>query len=120
MGTPVLSIANGVVVRTTEADATGNKFVVIRHENVPYNGTITTLYSGYLHLSQITVTEGTKIRKGDMIGRVGMSGIATTPHLHVQIDVADAPFHPYWPFSTSDSSKAGLSFYESVNTGLGK
>lgn len=35
IGTPVLSIANGVVIRTTEADASGNKFVVIRHENVP-------------------------------------------------------------------------------------
>ena len=32
IGTPVLSIANGVVVRTVEADATGNRFVVIRHD----------------------------------------------------------------------------------------
>jgi murein DD-endopeptidase MepM/ murein hydrolase activator NlpD len=120
IGTPILAIANGVVIRTVEADATGNKFVVIRHENVPYNGTRTTLYSGYLHLSQIHVTEGKKIRKGDMLGRVGMSGIATTPHLHIQIDTQDAPFHPYWPFSSSESSKAGLWFYDSVNTGLWK
>lgn len=32
IGTPVLSIANGVVVRTVDADITGNRFVVIRHE----------------------------------------------------------------------------------------
>ena len=32
LGTPVLSIANGVVVRTVDADITGNRFVVIRHE----------------------------------------------------------------------------------------
>ena len=37
IGTPVLSIANGVVVRTVEADSTGNKFVVIRHDSVPLN-----------------------------------------------------------------------------------
>ena len=55
-----------------------------------------------------------------MIGRVGMTGIATTPHLHIQIDTGDAPFHPYWPFSTSDSQSAGLGFYDSVNSGLGK
>ncbi len=118
--TPVLSIANGVVVRTVEADTTGNKFVVIRHEGVPINRKSVTLYSGYMHLSQITVTEWTKIKKGDMLGRVGMTGIATTPHLHIQVDRADAPFHPYWPFTTSDSNKAGLWFFESINAWLWK
>ena len=63
IGTPVLSIANGVVVRTVEADTTGNKFVVIRHDGVLLGGKAVSLYSGYLHLSQITVTEGTKIAK---------------------------------------------------------
>ncbi len=35
IGTPVVSIANGVVMRTVEADATGNRFIVVRHEGVP-------------------------------------------------------------------------------------
>ena len=112
IGTPVLSIANGVVVRGVEADATGNKFVVIRHENVPLNGKTTDVYSSYLHLSEITVKEGTKIRKGEMLGRVGITGITTTPHLHFQIDTEDAPFHPYWPFSTADAQKAGMTIYQ--------
>ncbi len=120
IGTPVLSIANGVILRTNEADATGNKYVVIRHDGVPLDGTKKSLYSSYLHLSEILVTEWTKIRKGEMIWRVGMTGIATTPHLHIQIDTGDAPFHPYWPFSTSDSRTAWLWFYDSVNAGLGK
>jgi hypothetical protein len=120
IGTPVLSIANGVVVRTVEADAVGNKFVVIRHDNVPLNGKKQDLYSGYLHLSEITVQEGTKIRKWDMLGRVGITGITTTPHLHIQIDTQDAPFHPYWPFTSSDSRAAGLWFFESVNAWVGK
>lgn len=55
-----------------------------------------------------------------MLGRVGMTGIATTPHLHIQIDTEDAPFHPYWPFSTSDSKTNWLSFFDSINAGLGK
>lgn len=120
IGTPVLSIANWVVIRTIEADLTGNKLVVIRHDNVLVNGRKQNLYSGYLHLSEITVQEGRKIKKWDMLGRVGMTGIATTPHLHIQIDTEDAPFHPYWPFSTTDSKANGLSFFESINAGLWK
>jgi murein DD-endopeptidase MepM/ murein hydrolase activator NlpD len=45
IGTPVLSIANGVVIRTVDADITGNKFVVIRHEGVPLDGRSRNLYS---------------------------------------------------------------------------
>ncbi len=120
IGTPVLAIANGVIVRVNEADATGNKYIVIRHDGVPLSGGKRSLYSWYLHLSEILVTEWTKIRKGDMIWRVGMTGIATTPHLHIQIDTEEAPFHPYWPFSTSDSHAAWFWFYDSVNAGLGR
>jgi Peptidase family M23 len=121
IGTPVLAIANWVIVRTVEADSTGNRYVVIRHDGVPApDGTTASLYSGYLHLSAISVTEGSRIRKGEMLGRVGMSGITTTPHLHIQIDKSNAPFHPYWPFSSADSRSAGLSFFESINAGLGK
>lgn len=120
IGTPVLSIANGVVVRAVESDATGNKFVVIRHDNVPINWKIQNIYSGYLHLSEINVSEGIKIKKWTMIGRVGMSGIATTPHLHIQIDTENAPFHPYWPFTSTDSRLAGLSFFNSIDAGLWK
>jgi murein DD-endopeptidase MepM/ murein hydrolase activator NlpD len=118
--TPVLSIANGVVIRTVEADATGNRFIVVRHDGVPLNWKKQSLYSWYLHLSEITVQEGTKVRKWDMIGRVGISGITTTPHLHIQIDTEDAPFHPYWPFTSAESRSAGLWFFESINAGLGK
>lgn len=120
IGTPILSIANWVVTRTVEADATGNKFVVIRHDDVPVNGKKVSLYSSYLHLSQITVTEWTKIMKWEMLGRVGNTGISTAPHLHFQIDTAEAPFHPYWPFTSADSRTAGLGFFESINAWLGR
>lgn len=118
--TPVLSIANWVVVRTVEADSTGNKFVVIRHDDVPLDGKKVSLYSWYLHLSQIHATEWTRIRKWEMLWRVGITWIATTPHLHFQIDRAEAPFHPYWPFTSNDSKNSWLAFFESVNAWLWK
>ena len=120
IGTPVLSIANGVIVRANEADATGNKYIVVRHDQVNFNGKKTSIYSWYLHLSEILVSEGTKVKKGEMIGRVGMTGIATTPHLHLQIDTNDSPFHPYWHFSSSEAKNAGLWFFDAINTGLNK
>jgi murein DD-endopeptidase MepM/ murein hydrolase activator NlpD len=120
IGTPVLAIANGVIIRAVEADAVGTKFIVIRHDGINIGWRIQSIYSAYLHLSTIDVREGTVVKKGTMIGRVGMSGIATTPHLHLQIDTEDAPFHPYWPFTSADSRAAGLWFFESINAGLGK
>ncbi len=120
IGTPVLSIANGVIIRTVETDATGNKFIVIRHEWVLVDGVRQNIYSAYLHLSGITAREWSKVRKWDMIGRVGMSGITTTPHLHIQLDTESAPFHPYWPFTSGESRSAGLSFFDSINAWLGK
>lgn len=40
------------------------------------------LYTMYYHLSKFNVVEGAKVRKGEVIGRAGMSGRVTGPHLH--------------------------------------
>jgi murein DD-endopeptidase MepM/ murein hydrolase activator NlpD len=120
IGTPVVSVANGVVIKVKNTDTGDGKYVIIRHDNIDVNGVKETLYSGYEHLSEIVAVEGTKIRRGDVLGKVGMTGITTTPHLHFQIDKSTSPFHIYWPYTFQDAADLGLDFFGAINVGLGK
>ncbi|MCK4518446.1 S-layer homology domain-containing protein [Candidatus Babeliales bacterium] len=121
-GTPVYAVANGKVVKIAEASSGFGKHVVIKHPDVPLlneNETVT-LYSAYAHLSKISVTKNQIVKRGDMIGKSGNSGISTTPHLHFQIDREEAPWHPWWPFNSAEVSAAGLNFFDACSAGLGQ
>ena len=48
----------------------------------------------YGHLSAFKVTEDQTVRKGDIIGYVGMTGRATAPHLHYEVRLNDRPVNP--------------------------
>ena len=72
-GTPV-SAANRGVVRLAEPLPLSGNAVMIDHGL----GVVTS----YLHLSAISVTAGQRVLKGDVVGAVGRTGLATGPHLH--------------------------------------
>lgn len=72
-GAPVVSIAPGVVTLAGWSGG-GGRTVKVRHAN-GYD-------SEYLHLSSIAVRAGARIGQGELVGRVGQSGLATGPHLH--------------------------------------
>ncbi|MGE0865589.1 MAG: peptidoglycan DD-metalloendopeptidase family protein [Vicinamibacterales bacterium] len=72
-GAPVVSVAPGVVTLAGWTGG-GGRTVKVRHSN-GYE-------TEYLHLSAITVRKGARISQGDLVGRVGMTGLATAPHLH--------------------------------------
>ena len=122
VGTPIHAIANGKVIKVSNQSSGFGHHVVIEHQNMPdpdNPGQRTTLYSAFNHMDRIDVVEGQNLLKGQVIGTSGNTGTSTTPHLHFQIDRDSAPWHPYWPFSSAESSAAGLSFFQAVNAGLG-
>lgn len=120
-GTPVLSVANGIVHAVSNQPGGYGQYVVIRHPNVPNVENIgrkSTVYSIYAHLSSALVTPGSVVQKGDQIALSGQTGYATAPHLHFQMDLDSAPYHPYWPFTSADEREARLNFSQAIDAGL--
>jgi murein DD-endopeptidase MepM/ murein hydrolase activator NlpD len=71
-GAPIMTTASGVVEQTGFTAGNGN-FVKVKH-----NGTYSTQY---LHMSKILARRGQHVNQGDIIGKVGSTGLATGPHV---------------------------------------
>ncbi|MGH9387290.1 MAG: M23 family metallopeptidase [Vicinamibacterales bacterium] len=72
-GAPVISVAPGVVTMGGWTSG-GGRTVRVRHPN-GYE-------TEYLHLSAIAVRAGQRVDQGELLGKVGATGLATGPHLH--------------------------------------
>jgi murein DD-endopeptidase MepM/ murein hydrolase activator NlpD len=76
VGAPVVAVAGGVVVQAG-ANGGAGRMVHLRHANG--------FETEYLHLSTIAVRPGVRVAQGDLIGRVGATGVATGPHLDFRV-----------------------------------
>ncbi len=76
-GTPVVAALSGRVVSSGLAGGYGLA-VEIEHER-PSRRTL------YGHLSELYVKTGDRVRQGEVIGRVGSTGLSTGPHLHFEL-----------------------------------
>jgi murein DD-endopeptidase MepM/ murein hydrolase activator NlpD len=85
VGRPVHAMADGRVVMLGDHLYAGRTIVV------DHGGG---LFSQYLHLDSQHVDEGDRIRKGQIIGRVGRSGRVTGPHLHLQVQLNGVDVDP--------------------------
>lgn len=77
-GTPIMATADGVVIHRGPKGQLGNA-IEIQHPN----GFLTR----YGHMSGFRrgITVGTRVHQGEIIGYVGMTGLATGPHLHYEM-----------------------------------
>lgn len=92
MGTPILATAPGKVI------VAGDDALVVYGARNDFYGLLVVqeleqrlneqpVYVLYGHLSEIAVTVGQSLQTGDLVGKVGMSGVAEGPHLHLEVRV---------------------------------
>lgn len=85
LGTPILAAAPGVVIQRDFQPDYGN-LIVIDHGH-GYS-------TQYAHMQKIHVHVGKKVKKGEVIGTVGMSGFTNGPHLHYEIHIHGVKVNP--------------------------
>lgn len=71
-GTPIMTTASGIVEQAGYTTGNGN-FVKVKHDK--------TYSTQYLHMSKIMVKRGQRVTQGQVIGKVGSTGLATGPHV---------------------------------------
>jgi murein DD-endopeptidase MepM/ murein hydrolase activator NlpD len=76
-GTPIYSPGNGIV-KTVERNRHGYGLMVVIDHGYGYE----TLYA---HLNQFNVRKGQEVKRGEIIGFVGNTGVSTAPHLHYEV-----------------------------------
>jgi murein DD-endopeptidase MepM/ murein hydrolase activator NlpD len=84
-GQPVHASGDGLVLQAGDQGGLG-KAVFLAHG---YG--MTTRYG---HMSVITVRPGQRVKRGDVIGKVGNTGRSTGPHLHYEVRVDGEPLNP--------------------------
>ena len=85
IGTPVFASASGVVAFAGELTVRGTSIIIDHGAGV---------YTAYHHLSRIEVAQGQFVGQAEAIGAVGMTGLATGPHLHWELVVFGVNVNP--------------------------
>lgn len=86
-GTDIFAAASGEVELAQYSNTYGN-YVIINH-----GGSLKTLYA---HCSELCVSVGDKVEKGQVIAKVGSTGRSTGPHLHFEVILNGENINPDW------------------------
>jgi murein DD-endopeptidase MepM/ murein hydrolase activator NlpD len=76
VGTPVIATASGRVTRIETSDVWGKR-LVLEHGNG-----ISTVYA---HLGKVSTARGRSVKRGAIIGYIGVSGLTSGPHVHYEV-----------------------------------
>ncbi len=96
IGTPIQSVGDGVITNIGRHNGYGN-MIEIKHDK-----TYSTLYGHMLRFEK-GLSKGSRIKRGQVIGYVGQTGLATGPHCHYELHVHNQPRNPtttYLPTSS--------------------
>lgn len=85
-GDPIVAPAAGVVVMAEELQVRGNA-VILNHGGG--------VLSGFFHMSELAVEPGQRLERGDLIGKMGTTGLSTGSHLHWELRVGGIPVSPH-------------------------
>jgi len=85
-GTEVYAPAGGTVVGVFPNQVVRGNTIVIDHG--------LGIYTTYMHLNEILISQGEKVESGQLIGIIGTTGRSTGPHLHFQVDIQGTPVNP--------------------------
>lgn len=84
-GTPIYAMASGTVTFSGSKGELGN-LVIINHGNG--------VETYYAHCSKLKVSKGQQVNAGDKVALVGQTGVATGPHLHLEIHINGKVVNP--------------------------
>ncbi len=89
VGTPVYATGDGVV----KFAGRGNGFGI--HVKLDHDFGYLTVYA---HLSRLAVRQGQKVKRGQIIGYTGNTGLSAGPHLHYEVHYKGKPVNPVYYF----------------------
>lgn len=87
IGTPIQATGDGTIATIGRHNGYGN-MIEIKHDK-----TFSTLYGHMLRFAK-GLSKGTKVKRGQVIGYVGQTGLASGPHCHFELHVHDQPRNP--------------------------
>ena len=106
-GTDVFATADGTIIQADNNSSGYGNVIVIDH-GYGYK-------TRYAHLSAFKAKAGQKVKRGELIGKVGNSGLSTAPHLHYEVEKGGIKIDPINFFYNDLSAEEYLRMIELAN-----